>query len=458
MTGIIASGRLPSPLHAIATTCEARRGAGGEAVLHLAPMKQQTSPPAVVVVGAGLAGLSCALELGAAGIWPLVLEASDAVGGRVRTDEVDGFLLDRGFQVLLTAYPEARRLLDYQTLELRAFYPGALIRSGGRFRRLADPWRRPLDGIGGVLSGAVSPVDALRIARLRGRVRCGSLEERRARPERPTRDRLAAEGFSPAIVDRFFRPFFGGVFLDPVLATSDRQLEFVFRMFSEGDIAVPARGMGEIPRQLAARLPAGSWRLGARVEAIEGLAVVVAGGERIEADAVVVAADATDARRMLPLPGSPRWRGVACLYFAADRPPIAGPMLVLNGEGSGPVNNLCVMSELSPACAPAGRSLVSVTVLGSEGRSDLEGAVRAQLRGWFGAAVDSWRLLRSYRIERALLDQSPPTPETGTGPLRLGNRRYICGDHRADASINGAMASGRAAATAVLEGLADGSR
>ncbi|PWB74264.1 MAG: FAD-dependent oxidoreductase, partial [Holophagae bacterium] len=116
-------------------------------------MKQQTSSPAVVVVGAGLAGLSCALELGSAGVRPLVLEASDAVGGRVRTDEVDGFLLDRGFQVLLTAYPEAQRLLDYQALELRAFYPGALIRSGGRFRRLADPWRRPIDGVAGVLTG-----------------------------------------------------------------------------------------------------------------------------------------------------------------------------------------------------------------------------------------------------------------------------------------------------------------
>ncbi len=421
-------------------------------------MKQQTSSPTVVVVGAGLAGLSCALELGAAGMRPLVLEASDAVGGRVRTDEVDGFLLDRGFQVLLTAYPEARRLLDYEALQLRPFYPGALIRSGGRFRRLADPWRRPLDGIGGVLSGAVSPVDALRIARLRGRVRCGSLEGRRARPERPTRDRLAAEGFSPAIVDRFFRPFFGGVFLDPVLATSDRQLEFVFRMFSSGGIAVPSRGMGEIPRQLAARLPAGSLRLLARVEAVRGLTVMLAGGERIEADSVVVAADATDARGLVDLAGRQPWRGVTCLHFAAERPPITGPLLVLNGEGSGPVNNLCVMSEVSPAYAPAGRSLVSATVLGSEDRGGLEAAVRAQLGGWFGPAVDGWRLLRSERIERALPDQSPPTPESGSLPVRLGDRRYVCGDHRADASINGAMASGRAAATAVLEDLARESR
>ena len=418
-------------------------------------MQNQTVPSnPVVIVGAGLAGLSCAVELVAAGASALVLEASDAVGGRVRTDEVDGFLLDRGFQVLLTAYPEARRLLDYQALELRAFYPGALIRSGGRFRRLADPWRRPLDGIGGALSGAVSPADALRIARLRSRVRRGSLDELRSRPEHTTADRLKSEGCSPAIVNRFFRPFFGGVFLDPELETSDRQLEFVFRMFSSGEIAVPARGMDEIPRQLASRLPAASVRLGARVEAIDGLAVVLAGGERIEAAAVVVAADAADARALVDLRGTPRWRGVNCLYFAAERAPLSEPVLVLNGEGSGPVNNLCVMSEVSAAYAPAGRSLVSATVLGTAGTGALEAAVRAQLRGWFGPQVDGWRLLREYHIERALPDQRPPTPEATPLPARLGGRRYLCGGHRADGSINGAMASGRAAAAAVLEDLA----
>lgn len=408
----------------------------------------------VVVVGAGLAGLSCAVELLTAGMRCLVLEASDAVGGRVRTDEVDGFLLDRGFQVLLTAYPEAHRLLDYDALELRAFYPGALIRSGGSFQRLADPWRRPLDGVAGLLSGAVSPADALRIARLRARVRRGPLAELRSRPERATADRLSGEGLSPAIVDRFFRPFFGGVFLDPELATSDRQLEFVFRMFAEGEIAVPARGMGEIPRQLAARLPAGAVRLGARVEAIDGCTIRLAGGERIEAAAVVVAADATGARTLVDFPGPPRWRGVTCLYFAAERPPVAGPMLVLNGEGRGPVNNLCVMSEVSPACAPPGRSLVSATVLGTAGTGELEAAVRAQLREWFGPQVDGWRLLREYHIERALPDQRPPTPEAVPLPARLGGCRYLCGDHRADGSINGAMASGRAAAAAVVEDLA----
>jgi phytoene dehydrogenase-like protein len=297
------------------------------------------------------------------------------------------------------------------------------------------------------------------MARLRGRARRGSLDALRARAERPTIDRLRAEGFSETVLARFFRPFFGGVFLDPELATSDRQLEFVFRMFSAGDIAVPAHGMGEIPRQLAARLADGSIRLEARVDGVEPGAVRLADGDRVAADAVVVATDATDARRLIDLPEPARWRSVTCLYFDAGRPPITGPFLVLNGEGNGPVNNLCVMSEVSPRYAPAGRSLISATVLGADAGSEstLDAAVRHQLSDWFGAGVEGWRSLRSYRIERALPDQSPPTPDRSPQPCRIGAGLFACGDHRADGSINGAMASGRAAARAVLEELGRGS-
>jgi phytoene dehydrogenase-like protein len=405
--------------------------------------------PRVIVIGAGLAGLACALELRRAGAEPLVLEASDGVGGRVRTDEVEGFLLDRGFQVLLTAYPEARRLLDYRSLSLRRFFPGAVVRSEGRFRRLADPWRRPLAAVGGVLSGLVPPADALRIARLRARARRGSDS-----PERSTRARLRGEGLSETIVERFFRPFLGGVFLDPDLETSDRQLELVLRAFSSGAIAVPAAGMGEIPRQLAARLPSGSVHLGERVVALEPGGVRTADGGGARGDAVVVATDGTAARELAELPGELRWRGVTCLYFSAPSPPVPGPVLVLNGEGRGPVNNLCVMSEVSSRYAPPGQALVSATVLGiDDGDGDLEPRVRGHLTGWFGREVAGWRHLRTYRVERALPDQSPPTPQPSPRPARLRERVYVCGDHRADASIDGSMASGRAAAAAVLEDL-----
>ena len=420
------------------------------------PMSSEglTSASRVVVVGAGLAGLTCAVELASRGIDCLVVEASDGIGGRVRTDVVDGFRLDRGFQVLLTAYPEARRALDYGALRLKPFFPGAVIRAGGRFRRLADPWRAPVAAVTGVLSGVVPPTDALRIARLRHRLLGGVGTPKGRRSFGPTSDRLAAEGFSNTAIKRFFRPFFGGVFLDPELGTSERQMEFVFRMFASGDIAIPALGMGEIPAQLAARLPGSAIRTHCRVDSVDGTGVRLDNGDTLDADAVVVAVDAGTAHRLGVVSHEPRWRTTTCVYFDAPVAPIGGPALILNGEGEGPVNNLCVMSEVSPEVAPPGSSLVSVTVIGRRHETEAgEAGVRAQLAGWFGETVNQWRHLRSYSIDRALPAYEEPLEAEASARVRNG--LFVCGDYLADPSINGAMSSGRFAAEAVaaqLEG------
>src|ERR687898_1280923 len=234
----------------------------------------------VYVVGAGLAGLRCARRLHEKGVAATVLEAGDGVGGRVRTDRVEDFLLDRGFQVLLTAYPEATEALDYRELELHPFYPGAMIRTGGRFVTVADPFRRRWDGLRTALAPVGGLGDKLKVAKLRRRVTAGSLEELFARPETTTREALAADGFSDTIVDRFFRPLFGGVLLDHELGTSSRMFEFVYRMFALGDVAIPTRGMGAIAEQLAGGLPPGCVRLGQRVTAVGGGGVTPARGER----------------------------------------------------------------------------------------------------------------------------------------------------------------------------------
>lgn len=408
----------------------------------------------VVVVGAGLAGLCCARELHRRGIRATVLDAGDAVGGRVRTDVVDGFRLDRGFQVFLTSYPEAQRVLDYPALGLKPFLAGAVVRVGGKFHTLADPWRRPLAAVGSVFGPVGSVADKVRVARLRARVRTGTVEERFRDPETTTLDALHAAGFSAAMIDRFFRPFLGGVFLDADLATSSRMFEFVFRMFAEGEACLPAEGMEAIPRQLAAGLPEGAVRLGARVERVRAGAVVLDTGEEVAARAVVVAADGPSAYRLLGGAAAPESAGVTCLYFAASRPPVEQPVLVLNGEGRGPVNNLCVPTAVAPGYGPPGASLVSATVLGvppDEGR--LQGEVREQLAGWFGPAVGDWRHLRTYRIPHALPRQVPPALAEPQRPVRCQPGVYVCGDHRDNASINGAMASGRRAAEAVAEDL-----
>ncbi len=406
------------------------------------------STDGVVIVGGGVAGLACAVQLAEEGRTVRVLEASDAVGGRVRTDLLDGFRLDRGFQILNTAYPEAQRLLDYPALDLNAFYPGALVRVGGRFERVADPFRRPADALRNVGAPVGTLVDKLRLLRLRRRARAGPLGDLFRRPQTTTIAYLRENGLSDTVIERFLRPFLSGVFLERDLDTASGSFEFVWRMFSAGDAALPALGIGEIPAQLAARLPARSIRTDARVVAVDAGSATLASGERIEGQAVVIATDGVAAASLTPEVERPRTREAHCLYFAAERSPLSEPILVLDGEGGGLITTLCVPSDVSTAYAPAGSALVSVSVVqpGGAGAGDLAEAVRGQLVDWFGEAARTWKLLRSYRIPDALPVQLPESPAPSTQPARLPSRIFVCGDHREHPSLNGALASARRAA------------
>ena len=419
----------------------------------------------VIVVGAGLAGLACAVHLTAAGRSVLVLEASDGVGGRVRSDVVDGFILDRGFQVLLTAYPEARAMLDYRSLDLRSFRPGTLVQVGDKRVLLGDPFRDVRSIPASIAAPVGSPIDKARIGWLRVSSGRGTLEEMWARPETSTAERLRSLGFSNAMVERFLRPLFAGIQLDASLSTSSRMFDFVFRMLGSGDNAIPANGMGMIPAQLAARLPAGTVRLSSRVAAVSAGSVTLTDSAVLSAGAVVVATEGPQAARLLggavPEPGS---NAVACLYFAADRAPFDGPLLLLNGNGSsladggGRINNVCVPSNVSPNYAPPGRHLVSASIIAARPSGmdratwhqqlDVEG--RAQLRRWFGPQVDGWTTLPTYEIAHAQPAQLSLEPVER--PVKVADGLYVCGDHCDQASIQGALVSGRRAAEAILEG------
>jgi len=411
----------------------------------------------VAIVGAGLAGLACARTLAKARVPVTILEATDGVGGRVRTDVVDGFRLDRGFQVFFTAYPEARAVLDYGALDLRAFTPGALIRAEGLFYRALDPVRRLLAALAGVLAPIGSFRDKANVLRFRRQVLSASVESIFSAPEQTTQAALGAFGFSYRILDRFFRPLFGGIFLDPDLATSSRMLRFVYWMLAEGDTTLPAEGMEAIPRQLAAALPEGAVRLRARVTSIElgghSALLLVEGGERLRAGVVVLATEGDAAAALTGLLPAPKPRPVTCVYFSADRAPLDEPLLVLDGERRGPVTTLAVPSRVAPGYAPAGGHLISATVLGAQGESDaaLEARVRRQMGSWFdAAAVARWRRLKIYRIPFAHFEQTSGVLEPPQRPVRLRPRLFVCGDHVENASINGAMVAGRRAAEAIL--------
>ena len=405
----------------------------------------------VVIVGAGLAGLACARTLVAAGVDVAVLEASDGVGGRVRTDVTDGYRLDRGFQILLTGYPELARWVDLDGLDLHRFAPGARVRFDGSFHTIGDPLRRPRDLPATLTAPIGTFTDKLRMIRAVASVRRGTVPELLRRTDGTTAERLQALGFSDRIVERFFRPLFAGIQLDPDLEVSSRRFDVILRMLAVGDTAVPAEGMGALPAALARPLAAGTVRLRTPAERIDGTAVT-AGGERLTARAVVVATDGPTAARLtgaVPDPGS---RPVAALWFGADSAPLPGPVLVLDGEGSGPVRNLAVMSEVAPSYAPPGRASIVAAIPGPDALGpDLEHRSRRQLRDWFGPVVGQWDLLRVDVIHHGQPDQRPPFGPKQ--PVRLGDGLYVCGDHRDTASIQGALYSGRRTAAAVLSDL-----
>jgi phytoene dehydrogenase-like protein len=406
----------------------------------------------VIIVGAGLAGLSCAQRLEASGVDFLILEASDRIGGRVKTDEFDGFLLNHGFQVLQTAYPEAQRILDYSALDLRAFRPGAVFRIGGRFHTVADPLRAPRHFFQTLAAPIGTWGDRLRMANLARRLNKMSSEEIFAGPDIPTPAYLRAEGFSDRMIEHFFIPFFSGVCLDPKIGASNHVFQYIFKMFAAGDVSIPARGMEVIPRQMAGRIQPGGFRTGARVQAVEKGRVSLESGEDLMCRKIVLAVEAPEIERLLGLPQLTASYGERCLYFSAGRPPIREPFLVINAEGRGPVNNLCVPSLAASDYAPRGRSLISVTVIGEQAASDsvLEKTVRDQLTQWYGRAVYHWDLLKIYSIRHALPAQPPPAanPAIAAGELRPGI--FVCGEYGSLPSIQWALMSGRLAADAVL--------
>lgn len=408
--------------------------------------------PEVVVVGAGLAGLACARRLQQAGHEVVVLEASDAVGGRVRTDVVDGMLLDRGFQVYNTGYPAGRRVFEHDALHLRRFTAGALVRVGERLHRVGDPRRVPAWAPATALAPIGSLKDKALIGTQAASVALHSADSLLARPETTTRRALAERGFSDTVVDRFWRPFLSGVVLETELSTSSRLFDLLWRSFARGDQCVPAAGMGALAEQLARGLDV---RVQTPVERVDAQGVTAA-GRRWTAGAVVVATAAPQASALLPGLDVPAQRSVTTHYHLAPEPPVDSPTLVLDGESSGPVANTVVLTQAAPSYAP-GRHLVSSSVVSGPNRGTQadEPAVRAHLSRLYGVDTAGWEHVARYDICAALPAMDPPQGRFRR-EVRLARGLYVCGDHRDSASIQGALVSGRRAALAVLQEFAGG--
>ncbi|MFE5258655.1 NAD(P)/FAD-dependent oxidoreductase [Streptomyces coelicoflavus] len=404
--------------------------------------------PDAVVVGGGLAGLACALDLCRLGRRVALLEASDGVGGRMRTDRRDGFLLDRGFQVFNTSYPQVRRRLDLRGLRLRPFTAGVIAHTPKGPVRLADPTREP--GVAGaLLPGRVfSARDLAALGALTARDAILPASAARRRRDGSTSAALTRAGVSDAAIADFLRPFLSGVFLEDRLETSARFFHLVWRSMVRGSLCLPEDGIGAVPARLAEGLPEGVLRLDTPVAEVTDAGVLLQDGSEVAAKTVVVATDAATAARLLPHLTVPDTRTVTTYYHATARTPLAEPTLVVDSAGT--VLNTCVLSEVAPTYAPAGTGLVSTSVLGSDlpGRSQV---VLGRLAELYGTETSDWQQVAAYTVEGALPAMLPPWPLSRT--TRLGRGRYVCGDHRATGSVQGALASGARAAREVCADL-----
>jgi phytoene dehydrogenase-like protein len=398
----------------------------------------------VVVVGAGMAGLSCAVELTRRGVDVGVLEAADAPGGRIRTDTVDGMLLDRGFQLLNPAYPALRGLVDLTALDLRSFERGVLVASRGRRTALVDPFRAPLGLVSAMGRGTGSPVEKAFFATYTARCALAPAARLQRRPDVGYGEALDAAHIRGRLRRSVLEPFLAGVLAEDDQQTSRRFVDLLLRVFARGTPALPAQGMQALPGQVAAELPADCLQCGVSVEGLDGLTVKSAAGDS-RAEAVVIATDPASAARLTGLP-APTTRALTTFYHHTETSPAARALLHVDGDRDGPVVNTAVVSDVARTYCSKG-SLVASTVLGANDSASMVRAVTRQLASIYGVDTGGWELVASYPIAQALPAMLPPLEIRQ--PVDLGDGLFVAGDHRDTASIQGAIVSGRRAAAAV---------
>lgn len=401
----------------------------------------------VIIVGAGLAGLTCARHLCRAGIPVQIFEKDDRVGGRLKTEVKDGFRLDHGLQVYFEAYPAGRAELDYPGLDFRAYPSGALIRFNGEFHSIdrSNP-------IGTALDSLLSLHDKLLVFEFTRDCLGMSLPEIWRTGDKSAQLGLRQYGFSPDFLDRFVRPFFGGIFMDRSLSVSWRMFLFVWKMLAEGRSVVPAMGIAAIPEQIADDLPEGTIRFNTKVQSFEKGEIELASGERIKSKHVVFATEAPEAARLTGLHTPEGSVGQTCLYFEVPEIPLDAHAIILTAE-PGLVQMITPTSNVIPESAPPGKHLLSVTVLGQSelSDSDLAAMVLDEISAWF--PVTGWRLLSVFRLPYCQFSQPPGFSDHLPGNTPGRNGVYFAGEFTRNSSINGAFESGRMCARLLLEDL-----
>ena len=405
----------------------------------------------IYIIGAGVSGLIASKVLEDHGYKPVILEATDRVGGRVKTDIVEGYQLDRGFQVLLTAYPSAQKHLNFKDLELQSFLPGATIFDDGNRKTIGDPLRKISLLFPTLLSGIGKFSDKLKILKLNTLLKKTTIAEIFDKPEKTTLQYLIDFGFSKDMITLFFKPFFSGIFLEPHLETSSRMFEFVYKMFGEGFAALPKAGIEAIPKQLKSNLKQTTFRFNTKVKSVNAGEILLENGEELKSDCTIIAADASALLVNLKKQDT-AWKSCDTLYFETDTRAIEKPLIGLISEQKALINNIFFHTSISSK-TKGQKELLSVTVVKEHGLSSqaLKTRVQKELQQYCG--IEAHTLIKHYIIPKALPKLDALQYERTISEIEKTNRVFLAGDTQLNGSLNAAMLSGEQAALSTVQTL-----
>ncbi len=406
----------------------------------------------VAIVGAGMSGLTAAYYLQKKGLKVKVFECATQLGGRMRTDRIGGFKLDRGLHFLHTAYPEVSKLINYDDLVLKPLYQGALIRHNKDFELLANPFKQPTDIIGSLVADVANWSDKLKFLSLLTKLKRSDIRSILRKKDISVQDFLKQKGFSDQFINLFFRPFVGSLLHDNKLVSSSRYLLFVMKMFVDGNVSLPINGIGSIPEQLASKLEEGTVQLQTRIKNVDTQGITLLNGNLVEADVVLIATNPIDLKILASdFKVNDASNKMTSMYFASSTSPISKPIMLLNGENKGLVNNLFVPSLVQSSYAPKGQHLINVSILKEHDFDDDEliDKVLSEMAQWFGLKVNDWEHLKTYHIKYALPRTEKIDPDKYYS--RIDDNIYACGDHFSFGSLNSAMRSGRIAAETIIK-------
>jgi protoporphyrinogen oxidase len=399
-----------------------------------------------IIIGAGISGLVAAIELEKAGFSPTILEATDRVGGRVKTDVVNGYPIDHGFQVLLTEYPEAKHYLDYDKLDLVRFSPGSVIYQKGNPLKIGDPMRKKTFLWSTIAANIGGLSDKMKILKLSNRLKKRSITEIFESPEKSTLNYLLDFGFSERMIYNFFQPFFAGIYLEENLDTSSRMFEFVYKMFSTGDAAIPRNGMQAIPEQLASQLTQTTIRFNTEVSSLQGKTIILATGEELTADQIIIA---TDASSFVPSEkqGENEWKSCYTLYLETEQSVLNETIIALLPNKNLWVNNFHFLDDVF---GTKDKSILSVTVVKEFNGTEEELVTHVKNELAEHCNINTGEVVKVYHIKKALPNICDLSYEPTAADVTLAEGIYNCGDQSANGSLNAAMASGRIAAQQII--------